>query len=173
MNRDEAIREFWFGETMKEANKYSGPKQDIAYLLSETSRLRADLAAMTAERDALTNVLSQLNGVMCGVRDERDKLREQINREEHEFEALITQREQERDAAQKRAEAAEADMKHAAEQSERGEPSSICVICEDFERDDCGGETCHFKWRGPVAGNKPKTLTEAITKEINKEATTP
>jgi hypothetical protein len=57
-------------------------REDVPYLLAETARLRAELDAMTAERD---------------------KLREQIDRAEHEFEALITRREQERDAAQRSA----------------------------------------------------------------------
>jgi len=76
----------------------------------------------------------------------------------------------ERDAAQRRAEAAEKDMKEAISIS----PYAICGLFCKNHKPGCGGINCRPEWRGPDAGNKPKTLTEAITKEINrpnKEAT--
>lgn len=137
-------------QTYSDIEFIAASRTDIPDMLAEIDRLTAALADMTAERDALTNVLSQLNGVMCGVRDERDKLREQINREEHEFEALITQREQERDAAQRRAEAAEKDIKDAISMS----PYAICGLFCKNHKPGCGGKNCRPEWRGPDAGGE-------------------
>lgn len=56
----------------------------------------------------------------------------------------------EADAWRRRAEAAEADMKRVAEESIRGDPSAICVICTNYEDADCGVEKqCEFEWRDP------------------------
>lgn len=74
---------------------------DLRYLLDETDRLTADLAAMTAERDA----------------------------------------------AQRRAEAAEKDIKDAISMS----PYAICGLFCKNHKPGCGGKNCRPEWRGPVA----------------------
>lgn len=110
---------------------------DLRYLLSETARLRADLAAMTAERDE--------------ARDKLDWLTEAYDRKMRVHDALN------RDyvALRKRAEAAERDISRECETCK-----FVDNLAQDPPCDNCGGfhdefdGTRGWEWRGPVAENK-------------------
>lgn len=112
----------------RETHPLDRQNRNVALMVREieddNARLTADLAAMTAERDALINVQAQLNGVMCGVRAERD-------------------------AFKARAEAAERDMGHAISMS----PYAICGLFCKNHKPGCGGVNCRPEWRGPAPSN--------------------
>ena len=116
-------------------------REDVPYLQGVIDGLRAELEAMTKERDTL---------------------REQINRQEHEFEALITEREHERDAAQRRADDAVADLKHIAQEMFTDNSDDLrgawysCEVCKKYD----DGNDCYDCLAASYDESKPGTAFE-------------
>ena len=129
------------------------------------------LADMTAERDAAQQLARYERGTkeafyikylvenkktfkldvhLQKARGQRDALKAERDNLQSENDALVRARqfyEVERDAAQRRAEAAEKDIKDAISMS----PYAICGLFCKNHKPGCGGKNCRPEWRGPDA----------------------
>ena len=143
-------------------------KEDCA---KEIASLTAALADMTAERDAAQQSARYERGTkeafyikylvenkktfkldvhLQKARGQRDALKAERDNLQSENDALVRARqfyEVERDAAQRRAEAAEKDIKDAISMS----PYAICGLFCKNHKPGCGGINCRPEWRGPDA----------------------
>lgn len=113
----------------------------------ETARLRADLAAMTAERDAAKSALDERNDLYA-------RYHEIERKEWGQIQANLRAAEAERDAMRERAEAAAANLNAVKTCTNCCAPWEYDPLNVESPCNKCQLSSKRSEWRGPVAGKE-------------------